>query len=147
MIAIAARAKNNVIGLNGSLPFYIKEDLQFFKKMTIGKQIVMGRKTYENMKLLTNRTLWVLTNSTAPQTDGFWPFKTTNNINDLPEDIIVCGGAEVYKQLLPKCSELYLTEIDAEPAGDTYFPEFSHLFSQSEIIQEGAGYKIFRYFN
>lgn len=123
---IAAIGKNNELGYNNDLIWRFKEDMNFFKENTINKKIVMGRKTLESLpKLLDNRTHLVITRKKLNDNR----ILTFNNIasfleyaEKLDEEIMVIGGASIYKELLPYSNKLLLTEIDAESKADTYFP-------------------------
>lgn len=125
---IAAMSKNRVIGNSNALPWHLPADLKHFKKITIGKTILMGRKTYESIgKPLPGRKNIILTrekNFQAPDC------LVIHNINELPKEIIdheimVIGGAEIFQLFLAKAQRFYLTLIDAEIAGDIYFPEWN----------------------
>ncbi|MFL0196822.1 dihydrofolate reductase [Clostridium sp. WILCCON 0269] len=128
---IVAVGENYVIGHNNKLIWHISRDLKRFKKITYGKTIIMGRKTFESLPgILPNRKHVVITR------DHNYNVKdenvlVVNNIEDVlryvdsDEEAFVIGGGEVYKQLLPYCSRLYLTKIAAKKDGDTYFPEFN----------------------
>ena len=131
MIALAAVSKNNVIGKDGVLPWRSRADFRWFKKMTMDKTIVCGRNTYEKLPPLKGRRLIVLSSKLdiIENAEG-WPMMVTDNIFRIPPDAIICGGANVYKQFLPKVKELFLTEIDLEVEGDTYFPPFVHFFKR-----------------
>jgi len=123
---VVAIAKNNVIGSNNTLPWYLPADLKRFKAITSGHTVVMGRKTFDSIvarigKPLPDRQSIVITR----QTDFAYPGVTTlNNIADLADDNnYILGGAEIYFLLLPKTDRLYITEVDAEIDGDVYFPK------------------------
>lgn len=123
---IAAIGKNNELGYNNNLIWKFKEDMNFFKENTINKKIVMGRKTLESLpKLLDNRTHLVITRKELNDNR----ILTFNNIDSfleyaekLDEEIMVIGGASIYKELLPYSNKLLLTEIDDSSKADTYFP-------------------------
>jgi len=146
MIAIAAMSRNRVIGADGKIPWYISEDLKFFKRTTLGHIIVMGRKTYDSLgKPLPGRENWVL--SRGAQIEGVTMLRSLDAIQD-PSDgrkLYIIGGAELYTALLPTCSELLLTHVDHEVEGDTFFPEFENDFDVGEVLQSGEGYQIRRH--
>ena len=132
---IVAMASNRVIGRNNQLPWYLPNDLKYFKATTMGKPIIMGRKTYESIgKPLPGRTNIVLTNSRDFQADGV---KVVHSVEealsvaegvaliDGAEEVMVIGGAEIYALFQPHTNRLYLTEVKAEVDGDAYFPELS----------------------
>src|SRR6185503_12108025 len=129
--AIAAMALNRVIGNGNKIPWHLPEDFKWFKKMTTGQVIVMGRKTYESIgRPLPNRTTIVLarSNFSAP---GVQVIRDLGEIDPHKEtrDIFICGGAQVYEQALPLCSDLYLTLVKREVQGDAFFPRFEHRFT------------------
>ena len=146
MIAIAAMSRNRVIGADGKIPWYISEDLKFFKRTTLGHIIVMGRKTYDSLgKPLPGRENWVL--SRGAQIDGVTMLRSFDAIQE-PSDgrkLYIIGGAELYTALLPTCSELLLTHVDNEVEGDTFFPDFENNFDAGEVVQSGEGYQIRRH--
>ena len=124
---IAAMAKNRVIGINNSLPWYLPEDLQHFKALTMGHHIIMGRKTFESIgRPLPGRTTVIVTRDPAYRQTGCLTAQS------IPQALAQCagdaevffvGGAELYAQALPLADRLYITEIQAEYAGDAHFPE------------------------
>ena len=124
---IAAIGKNNELGKDNELIWYIKEDLQFFKNTTMNKTIVMGYNTFKSLKrVLPNRKHVVLT-SHSDLPDEVVCF---NNIDDVLnyikdiEEVYIIGGASIYKLFIDLCNGMYLTEIDKEYDADVYFPEF-----------------------
>lgn len=130
---VVAVAKNNVIGRKGDLPWYIPEDLKHFKEITEGGTVLMGRKTFEsiinrNKKPLPNRTNAVLTRSKDFQApDGVLVFNDVDKaLNSLKcEELFVIGGGTVYQMLMDRADKLYITHVDQEIEGDTYFPEIN----------------------
>jgi dihydrofolate reductase len=146
--AIAAMSLNRVIGAQGKIPWHIPEDFKWFKKMTVGNTIVMGRKTFESIgKPLPNRTTIVLTRAGFSY-PGVRTVQALSEI-DMPVEgggeVFVCGGAEVYRQTLPSCSDLYLTLVKREVTGDAFFPAFEDLFGEAENIIDTAEYRIDHY--
>lgn len=127
LILITAVAKNNVIGKNNDLPWRIPEDWKFFKSMTTGKTILMGRKTFESLgKPLPNRKHLVITRQPDYQVpDGVEVYATIDSALAVHpnEDVMVIGGGEIYKQTIDRADTLYITHIDREVEGDTYFPD------------------------
>ena len=146
MIAIAAMSPQRVIGSAGTIPWHISEDLRFFKRTTLGHAIVMGRKTYESLgKPLPGRENLVL--SRTATLDGVRVFRSLSEIEE-PTDgrqLYVIGGAELYAALLPRCSEILLTRVSIDVAGDTWFPEFENEFDAGEVLETGANYEIRRH--
>lgn len=138
---IVALAKNNVIGKEGAMPWYYPEDLKYFRKLTIGHKILMGRKTFDsiiarNNKLLPGRKHLVVTRNLD------FKYPETEVISDLAsflekehdEEIFVIGGAEVYKYALPYTERLYITHIDKEFEGDVFFPEVD--FEKFRLVEK-----------
>lgn len=139
-------AKNRVIGNNGAIPWHISDDLKFFKKMTSGSTMIMGRKTFESLPKsmkLGDRNLIVITKQ------GWGAASTKLSFASLPskfpENSWVCGGAEIYRELLPQCTDLYLTRVLKDYEGDTFFPSFEHLFIQHAVIEQTPEYIIIHY--
>ncbi|MGE4533533.1 dihydrofolate reductase [Halomonas sp.] len=130
---IAAMALNRVIGVDNALPWYLPEDLRFFKRMTQAKPLVMGRKTFQSIgRPLPGRLNIVVTRDSAFHHDGIrvchdllsaLALADQQATIDGVEEIMVMGGAEIYAQALPYASRLYLTEVAIEVAGDARFPE------------------------
>lgn len=124
---IVAYANHRVIGIENRLPWHLPEDLRYFKAITSGHTIIMGRKTYESIgRPLPNRRNIVLTRQTDWQAPGCKVFR------DMPsalaacrdeQEVFVIGGAELYRQALSYAARVYATEIDLEIKGDATFPE------------------------
>lgn len=126
---VAAMSTNRVIGINNSMPWYIPEELQYFKSITIDKPIVMGRKTFDAIgrRLLPGRTTIVLTKDQDLQGIGFSVAHSVTEALDIAgavPEIMIVGGAGVYKEFLPLSKRIYLSVILQEYSGDAYFPEF-----------------------
>ncbi|MCG8995795.1 dihydrofolate reductase [Laribacter hongkongensis] len=140
---IAARARNGVIGLDNRMPWHLPEDLAYFKHVTLGKPVVMGRKTFESIgRPLPGRLNIVVTRNPDWQAAGIQVAHSLDAALALaaaaaPEEIMLIGGAELYRQALPQADVLYLTEIDAEFAGDAFFPEVD--LARWRIDREEAG--------
>lgn len=151
---IVAMAKNRVIGIDNTLPWRLPEDLKHFKALTMGHHIVMGRKTYESIgKPLPGRTTVILTRDAAYRMDGCLTAGSLDGAiaacGDDPE-IFFVGGAELYAQVLPRADRLYLTEIQAEYAGDAHFPEvdpgrWREIDREAHVNAEGLGYHFVTY--
>ena len=145
--AIAAMALNRVIGNGNQIPWHLPEDFKWFKATTTGHVIVMGRKTFESIgKPLPNRKTIVLSRS-AWSHPGV---KTISSLDALPalvsdKQVFICGGAQIYEQTLPLCSELFLTLVKREVAGDAFFPKFEDQFELVEEIRDTPEFKILRY--
>jgi len=150
--AIAAMSLNRVIGAGNRLPWHLPEDFRWFKKMTVGQVIVMGRKTFESIgKPLPDRTTVVLTRSeralagvqSAPDLRRIDP----NDPAWQGKEVFVCGGAQVYALALPKCSDLYLTLVKRRVEGDAFFPPFEERFELVEKLVDGGEFDILHYRN
>jgi dihydrofolate reductase len=147
--AIAAMSENRVIGQGNKIPWHLPEDFKWFKKMTTGQVIVMGRKTFESIgRPLPNRTTIVLSGSEFRH-PGVEMVSNLNQIDPAAEsrEIFICGGALVYEQFLPACSDLYLTLVKRQVEGDAFFPPFEHLFEPFEQIADNPEFKIIHYRN
>jgi dihydrofolate reductase len=123
---VVAMARNHVIGRNNALPWHLPADLKHFKSITLGKPVIMGRRTFESIgKPLPGRTNLVLTRATGWQAPGAI---TTHSIEEALSSVRDCnevvgiGGAEIFQRLLPLAGRIYLTRIHADIAGDTWFP-------------------------
>lgn len=126
---IVAMDRNRVIGNNDSLPWHISADLKNFKKITMGKPIVMGRKTHESIgRPLPGRENIIITRDETYQAEGCTVLNSIDEIfehcKDV-EEVMITGGSEIYKHTLNQVTRLYLTEVHAEVEGDTFFPEFN----------------------
>jgi len=129
---IVAVAENGVVGVNNALPWYLPDDLKYFKQTTMGKPVVMGRKTYESIgKPLPGRTNIVVTHNQDYQAEGVKVVGSLSEALELAADIavidgkdelMVIGGAAVYAAAIPMADRLYVTEVHAEVDGDAYLP-------------------------
>lgn len=128
LILIAAVSSNNVIGLDNKLPWKISEDLEYFKKITMGHSIVMGRKTYESInKPLPGRKNIILSRNFELNIEGCFVIHNLNKIIALSklEDIFVIGGEEIYNLFINKADKILITKIKINLKGDSFFPKFS----------------------
>jgi len=146
---IVAIGENNELGKNNKMPWHIKKDLAYFKKTTLNKKIIMGRKTFESLpNLLPNRQHIVITNNqnfSAPDS-----VIVQHNLLDVlnkykisSEEVFIIGGGTIYKEALSFCDKLYLTRIHKSFEADVFFPEInlnefkliekSDVYSESEI--------------
>ena len=144
--AIAAMSLNRVIGSGNKIPWHLPEDFKWFKATTTGHIIVMGRKTFESIgKPLPNRETIVLSRSNF----SYPGVKTIRNLEELPvvtdRQVFICGGAQIYEQALPLCSEILLTLVNCEVEGDAFFPKFEDQFQLAETLRETPEFKILRY--
>ena len=147
--AIAALSLNRVIGNQGGIPWYLPEDFKWFKATTLGNTLLMGRKTYESIgRPLPGRTTIVLSRQASLNLpEGVIHIHSPEELKvaDIKGDLFICGGAEIYEQFLPQCSDLYLTWVYREVEGDTFFPAFEEHFEQQETLRETDDFKIIRY--
>jgi|SRR6056297_363068 len=127
---VAALAKNGVIGKDNQLPWGIKKDMKRFKKLTLKKPVIMGRKTYKSIgKPLPDRINIILTRKKNLEIPGCKTFNSIKKVLEFTkefEETFVIGGASIYKQFLPLTKKMYLTIIDKEFEGDTYFPDYNN---------------------
>jgi dihydrofolate reductase len=147
--AIAAMSLNRVIGQGNRIPWHLPEDFKWFKKMTTGQVVVMGRKTFESIgQPLPHRTTIVLSR-TGFQHPGVQTVADLGAIDLATEtrQVFICGGAQVYAQALPLCSDLYLTLVKRVVEGDTLFPPFEDLFLPVEEVLDSPDFKIIHYRN
>ncbi|MGB0417063.1 MAG: dihydrofolate reductase [Coraliomargarita sp.] len=145
--AIAAMAENRVIGSAGDIPWHLPEDFKWFKQTTMGGILVMGRKTYDSIgRPLPGRDTFVLSR-TPREIKGVHSFTDLTILDQLETEktIWIAGGAEIYRQMLPRCSELFLTRVHRAPVGDTYFPEFEDQFELSELVLKTEDFTIERW--
>lgn len=137
MIAlIVAYAKNRVIGNNGTIPWNIEGEMTRFRELTTCNIVIMGRRTYEEIgRPLPNRVNIIISRTRRFEGNDLYTVesldaalelaKTLDQLDGTSRNVYISGGAGVYKEALPLCEKLYITEIEAEPQGDTYFPEFN----------------------
>lgn len=125
---IVAMDKNRVIGKDNDLPWRLSADLKHFKAVTMGKPIIMGRKTYESIgRPLPGRKNIVMTHSSGFVAEGCTVVSSLDEAMQKAGDvneIMIMGGAGLYQQMLKHANRLYLTEVHTEIEGDVYFPEF-----------------------
>ncbi|WP_419812251.1 dihydrofolate reductase [Bacterioplanoides sp.] len=152
---IVALAQNHVIGRDNKLPWYLPNDLKYFKQVTLGKPVIMGRKTYESIgKPLPGRTNIIITRQTdyqpAGASDSVKVVESLQAAQALAESIalidgqseaMIIGGAEIYTLALPLVDRMYLTEVHADVEGDAYFPQFErqgwHQVAGEDFSAEG----------
>lgn len=128
---IVAKAENNVIGINNKLPWHLKDDLQNFKKITMGHHMLMGRKTFESIgKALPGRMSLVISSEPRPITDQIVWFPSIFRAIKFAEragetELFIIGGEKIFKSALSLADRIYLTEVKGDVKGDTYFPQLS----------------------
>ena len=161
MKAIIAMAENRVIGKNGGLPWpSIKEDFRWFKEFTMGNTLIVGKNTFDTLPLLKNRECLVLVKEDKIMVANPNQYLVNNNsmtgqlitMTDIEsysqfrkDYLIVAGGAKTYIKLLPYITEFYVTHVTGNYDGDTFMPEFEHLFTHKEVVKEFDGHKVIMY--
>lgn len=125
---IAAMANNRIIGLDNQMPWHLPADLQHFKKVTMAKPVIMGRKTFESIgrPLPGRRNIIISRNAayTAPGIDVVASPEAALSLVSDESEVMVIGGGNIYQQFLPLAQRLYLTFIDLDVKGDTQFPDY-----------------------
>jgi dihydrofolate reductase len=147
--AIAAMARNRVIGAGNTIPWHLPDDFRWFRQKTTGHILLMGRRTYESIgRPLPHRATWVLTRSRL-EIPGVRIVRDLGAIDPAaePATIFICGGAQVYAQALPACSDLFLTRLKREVPGDTFFPEFEHAFEAVDEPLDHPEFTVVHYRN
>lgn len=147
---IAAMAKNRVIGKDNKMPWHIPSELKYFKKITLGKPIVMGRRTFESLGgPLPGRKNIVLSNRTDRSENQKEHVVWVSGIKQAiaaagpVEELMVIGGGKIYETFLPLADRLYVTQVELNVDGDTYFPDFNavadwHEVERQEVAKAGA---------
>jgi len=152
---LVAHDPNRVIGLNNDLPWHIPEDLAYFKKMSMGKAMVMGRKTYESIgRPLPGRLSIIVTRNAAYTAEGA---VVVHNLSDAiaraeeyAEEVMIIGGAEIFRAALGIADRLYITYIQKQYEGDTFFPSYGPEWklistSQDHITEDEIAYSFLVY--
>jgi dihydrofolate reductase len=143
LILIAAVGRNGVIGRDNDLPWRIREDLQRFKRLTLGHTLVMGRKTYDSIgRPLPGRTTIVVTRQPGWSAAGVQVANSLDEALKLADgiDVYVAGGGEIYRLALPLADRLELTEVDQSPDGDVTFPLFDEQDWSESAREEHDGF-------
>lgn len=153
---IVAMARNRVIGRNNRLPWYLPEELQYFKQATLGKPIIMGRRTHESIgRPLPGRSNIVVTRDPAWSAEGVSVVHSLEEgleqaerqgLIDGIDETVVIGGAQLYAEVLRVANRLYMTEVHAEVDGDTVFPEVDlSLWEEVSRVDHAGGDEANRY--
>lgn len=125
---VVAVSQNQVIGSQGTLPWRLSSDLKKFKKITSGHTIIMGRKTYESIgRPLPNRTNILITRNPIYQAEGCYVVHSLEESLNLAQnqqasEVFIIGGGEIYQQALPQVDKIYLSRVNTQLEGDTFFP-------------------------
>ena len=146
LTAIVAMSRNRAIGLNGKIPWHLPEDLRWFKERTLGGALVMGRKTYDSIgRPLPGRKTYVV--SRTADIAGVEMIRDLNSFDfqSIETSIYVVGGSEIYAQLLPRCTDLYVTQLLTDAEGDTFMPPFELDFPKVSVIRETEKFQILHY--
>jgi len=148
---IVATANNRIIGKDNDMPWHLPADLAYFKKTTLGKPVIMGRKTYESIgRPLPGRRNIVISRDATYHAEGVDAVTTVDAalalVNDV-EEVMVIGGGAIYAHCLPAATRLYITHIEAEIAGDTQFPFYDlnvwkKVSSDKRIADEKNAYNL-----
>lgn len=155
MIAIAATSKNLVIGKDNTIPWKSSEDMKFFKETTENNTILVGRKTFDFLPNLKKRNVVIMSRTESPSnppiinTSGLIGRRINQQWISDNNDIIVCGGAEIYKMMVPVCDSLFLTVLNIEVEGDTHFPfsfeELDSMFPIKNLVKPIVDGNIWKY--
>ncbi len=155
--------ENRGIGKNGTIPWKVSEDFAWFKSMTLNKTIVVGRKTFDTLPNLKNRSCYIITNNSPMSYVGLYPLKTNIDgfegmeirVDNLKRTVdlfaehthewIVCGGAKTYELLMPYITEFYVTHVKGIYDSDTFMSPFEHLFIRNEVVKEFGEHKVIKY--
>ncbi len=148
-VAIVAMAENRVIGTGNKLPWHLPEDFKWFKQQTLGKTLLMGRKTFDSIgKPLPGRTTLVLSR-TATEVPGVTVIHSLDQLAQRASEateVMVCGGAEIYRLTQPLWSEVFVTRVKrAVEGGDAFFPEFEAAFGEPEVVRDTPEFTILHY--
>lgn len=147
---LVAHDVNRVIGVNNEMPWHIPEELAYFKKVTMGKAIVMGRKTFESIgRPLPGRLNIVLTRNDGYAADGVEVFRELNEAiergKQYAEEVVIIGGAEIFNLAMDIADRLYITVIEHAYEGDTFFPNYGDEWnlqstSEQQMTKDGITY-------
>ena len=143
---IVALGRNRVIGIDNVMPWHIPADLRYFRSQTMGKPVVMGRKTLESIgKPLGGRHNFVVTRDRSFSVDGVTVLSNLDEavasaeakaIEVGVDEIMIIGGGQIYEQLIDRAERLYLTEIDLSPEGHAHFPDYRKVAEWDEVWRE-----------
>ena len=160
MKAIMAMSENRCIGKENKIPWYVPNDFKWFKEFTMGNTLIVGKNTFDTLPLLKNRECLVLVKEDKIMVANPNQYLVNNNsmtgqlitMTDIEsysqfrkDYLIVVGGAKTYVKLLPYITEFYVTHVNGNYDGDTFMPEFEHLFAHQEVVKEFDGHKVIVY--
>ena len=144
---VVGMSENRVIGVNGGLPWHLPEDLKWFKSLTSGHLIVMGRKTYDSIGRPLPKRRNIVVSRQALKIEGVEVVSSLEQV-PIPEEgqkSFLIGGGEIYRLGLPMTSEIYLTRVKRVIEGETTFLEFENDFEKAEVIREELDFSIERW--
>lgn len=139
---IVAQAENRAIGKDNQMPWHLPEDLQYFKRVTMGKPVIMGRKTFESIgRALPGRTNIVVTRQTDWHANGVQTVASLEAAIDLAtaastDEIMIIGGAQIYRAALPLVERIYLTQVHDSFDGDAFFPQLGPEWAETSRVTE-----------
>lgn len=147
--AVVAMASNRVIGKDGNLPWRLPEDMKWFRKLTLGHPIVMGRRTMESLKgPLPKRRNVVISRTAKEVPEGFELVASCDGALDLlsgEETVCVIGGGQIYAEMIPRCDEVLMSYVYHPYEGDTILPDFEQGFDLVEILYKDENFELRRY--
>lgn len=148
--SVVAMAQDRAIGLNGTMPWHLPEDLKCFRRLTTGHPVLMGRKTYDSIgkKPLPNRQNIILTRDENFQAPGCIVIHSLDQIEQIElmdTEIMVIGGAQVYETLLPYTTRIWVSLIEGDFQADTYFPSFEEFFLTRRFCTQYEGFALWEY--
>ncbi|WP_176110298.1 type 3 dihydrofolate reductase [Izhakiella australiensis] len=135
---IAAMAADRVIGMENAMPWHLPADLAWFKKHTLNKPVIMGRRTWESIgRPLPGRKNIVISRQSGSDEGAIWVSSLQEALTAAGEveEVMIIGGGDIYRQFIDKANRLYLTHIDAEVDGDTHFPDYEPVQWQSTFSE------------
>ena len=150
MIGVAAMAANRVIGAEGKIPWHLPEDLRWFKELTMGGTLLMGRVTYDSIgRPLPGRKTIVMSRQERAGIPGVTVIRDLSGLRDceVQGEVFVVGGAEIYRVALPYCRDLYPTEVRRDVPGDRKMPVFEDVFRFSAQLRETPEMRIVHFVN
>jgi dihydrofolate reductase len=145
--AVLAMAANRVIGRQGRLPWHLPDDLRFFRKLTIGHPVVMGRRTFESIGRPLPGRRNVIVSRTLAREDGIDVVRDAAGLDalGLAGPVFVIGGAEIYRLLLPRCQSVYLSRLFAPYDGDIIMPPFEDDFPVVEKVADYSDFEVLHF--
>jgi dihydrofolate reductase len=149
MKAVVAMTRSRVIGKNNQIPWRLAGEQKWFKEITMGHSVLMGRKTFESIgRPLPGRRNIVVTRS--GEIEGVEIVRDLENFDpryyeESGKELFVIGGSEIYRALLPGCDQIFVTMVRQEYEGDTYFPEFEEAFEPERVIRDLSEYTVLLY--